>query len=158
VKLGAPAKRYVVWCLDDEETENDARTIEAYDAETAAETWAERDDYQSAEYRIVGGTDVTVCVKDEEGTVLRFRLSGESVPSYTAREVEPDPHAPKCSVCDDQGRALECSEPCALECTCSRCSREPFDERFFACKAHQQAVYRGHLRVRGYPPIWARRQ
>ena len=42
MKLGAPAKRYVVWCLDDEETENDARTIEAYDAETAASVSARR--------------------------------------------------------------------------------------------------------------------
>jgi len=43
-----------VWCEEEGGTEDDARTFEALDHQQAAEDWAQRDDSDSAEYRIVG--------------------------------------------------------------------------------------------------------
>lgn len=76
-----------VWCPEDAETEDDARSIHAHDPRSAAEAWAERDDCHSADYRIIGGQEVVVHVRDPNGRVGRFRVSGESVPEYTAREL-----------------------------------------------------------------------
>lgn len=83
--------RWLVWCPDHGETESDARTIYAADAEGAAEEWAEIDDRDSAEYCIVGGDEVTVHVRldddfaDDE--VTAWVVTGESVPSYSATSV-----------------------------------------------------------------------
>lgn len=83
-------RRYVVWCPDHCESEDDARAIEAHDAEDAAEKWAEKDDCESAEYAIVGGDAVEVRVRDVESAAMSaFEVSGESIPSYHAKEVEP---------------------------------------------------------------------
>jgi hypothetical protein len=77
---------YRVWCPERGQNSSDARRIEAFDAEEAAELWAERDDRNSAEYSIVAGEDVVVCVRCPDGKVSRWRVSGESVPNYIARE------------------------------------------------------------------------
>lgn len=51
--------------------------------------WAEDDDCDSAEYRIVGGTDVVVAVREvASGVLTQWSVTGESVPAYLAREVE----------------------------------------------------------------------
>ena len=83
--------RWRVWCPDEGETAEDARTFYGRGADDAAEKWAEDDDSQSTEYRIVSGKrEPVVCVQSVEGgDVLRFSVAGESVPSYTAREIEP---------------------------------------------------------------------
>lgn len=54
--------------------------------------------------------------------------------------------------CDKQG----CTSPPTYECRCSRCDREPPDERFHSCDAHQHDAAVGHNRVRGYHASWCR--
>ena len=79
-----------VWVPDRGETEDDAHEIEASDAEQAAEDFAEWDDMRSADYLFVRGNEAVVHVQGKESgsPVCRFRVSGEAVPSYTARELE----------------------------------------------------------------------
>lgn len=78
-----------VWCpVERGENEADAKTIFAFDAEAAAEEWAEQDDRYSAEYGIVGGSSVVVHVQAvDSDEVTRWSVSGESVPSYSASEL-----------------------------------------------------------------------
>jgi hypothetical protein len=85
-----------VWCPDDDEQPEDGRVFHATDAQYAAEMWAEADDCESAEYRIVAGSEVTVhvCREDDyvaafadEYDVQRFIVSGESVPQYRAKRL-----------------------------------------------------------------------
>jgi hypothetical protein len=82
--------KYKVWCpADGELKDRDAREIEEYDVESAAEEWADRDDCESAEYRIVGGTPVEVMVRDlATGKLTRCEVNGESVPQYIARTIK----------------------------------------------------------------------
>lgn len=77
---------YLVWQPDAGEFDC-ARRIEAVDAEQAAETWAAIDDRDSADYTIVGGDEAIVVVQAPDGTRTRWRVTGESVPSYSATEV-----------------------------------------------------------------------
>jgi hypothetical protein len=77
---------FYVWNPDHSDG-NDTRKTFASDAEDAVEEWAERDDADSAEYSIVGGEDAEVCVKDGAGNVTRWRVSGESMPSYSATQL-----------------------------------------------------------------------
>lgn len=80
--------KFKVWCPEDGGTEDDATVIEAPTPECAAERWAEYDDARSADYLIVSGrSEPEVCVRDDAGNAWRFRLTGESVPSYTAHAV-----------------------------------------------------------------------
>lgn len=71
--------------LDDEH--DNYRTIVAHDAEQAAERYAERDDWDSAEYSVVGGSPMTVQVIAPDGTITRWLVTGETVAVYSAREV-----------------------------------------------------------------------
>ena len=77
---------FLVWESENDET--DAREVRAFDEESAAEKWAEEDDCNSAEYDIISGNDVEVTVKAPDGTIKKFKVSGESVPQYHADEVE----------------------------------------------------------------------
>lgn len=81
--------KFKVWCQDRGSTEDDARQIEAFDAEAAAEKWAEWDDHHSADYLIIGGTPATVCVRDGD-KVRTFTVHGEPAPHYHARELTPE--------------------------------------------------------------------
>lgn len=79
---------YQVWQPDRDETRDDARTIKAHDPQAAAEEWARRDDRSGAEYRIVEGNDVVVAVAhDGSDEYSTYYVHGETVASYTAREV-----------------------------------------------------------------------
>ena len=77
---------YLVWCPEYGQSEDDARRVNAWDANAAACEWAEWYDARSADYLIVGGSEVTVVVraanKPEE---WRLIVSGESVAHYRAR-------------------------------------------------------------------------
>ena len=76
---------YRVWDVDEEERE-DAQTVYAADPEEAARTWAE--DYDpGSDYTIVSGSPATVIVEDASGTRSVWRVTGESEPVYTARQV-----------------------------------------------------------------------
>lgn len=82
-------RKFIVWCPEDGETEEDGRPIKAFDFDMAAKEWAEIDDSHCADYRIVGGMDVTVTVKDiESGSIVSFLVSGETVAMYRARPVK----------------------------------------------------------------------
>lgn len=78
---------YRVWCPDRGATKEDGRRILAYDAESAATKWAEWDDAASADYTIVGGTPADVVVAEERDGAPehRFKVFGESHPTYRAR-------------------------------------------------------------------------
>jgi len=80
-------KEFVVWCVEDGETEEGSgRRIGAFDGANAAEEWAARDDCESAEYRVVGGARLTVCVRElPDGDVRHYVVGGEAVPHYFAR-------------------------------------------------------------------------
>lgn len=65
----------------------------ADDAEQAAEIWAAEDDAESGDYEIVGGKTALVHVSDSDGNRYRVLVSGESVPQYSAREVQLDDEA-----------------------------------------------------------------
>lgn len=82
-------KEFAVWCPEQGETSDDAWQCQAFDAEDAAEEWAEHEDYSSAEYDIVGQrTTPQVYVLEAGTTEARlFRVSGEAVPSYYAEEL-----------------------------------------------------------------------
>lgn len=78
--------RYLVW--EESESREDARKIEAHSRWDAAKKWAERDDYESAEFSIVKGNMVVVRVEDAEtGEVTRFEITGAAIPIYYATEV-----------------------------------------------------------------------
>jgi hypothetical protein len=80
---------YIVWCPENgEDDPDDGRVFESHDAEAAARRWGERQDWSSAEYNIVSERSMPVVhVQDPEGKVTRWRVSGYSVPIYTATEL-----------------------------------------------------------------------
>jgi hypothetical protein len=81
---------FIVWNPDNGDAE-DGKMFVAYTAEEAAEKWAAREDSWGAEYNIVSGrSEPIVIVRDEAGNETQFKVSGEAVPSYYAREVKGD--------------------------------------------------------------------
>lgn len=76
------------------ETEDTAAVFERSEASWAVEDWAERDDADSADYAIVAGDRPRVCVRQVDdagkpiGRVRLFEVTGESVPSYSAQEMD----------------------------------------------------------------------
>lgn len=61
--------------------------IFANDFDYAAEEWAEEyDSYDSDYFLAKGGTTLIVEVKDSNGVIKRFEVSGETVAKYYARE------------------------------------------------------------------------
>ena len=76
--------RYVVWRPDYDQTREDGREIEALCPQYAAQEWAQRDDYESADYLIVRGNSAEVLVAELGSSLppFRYSVSGESVPSY----------------------------------------------------------------------------
>lgn len=82
-----PAPVWLCWEPDQGGTEEDAHEVEAYDAEQAAEDYAEWSDINSADYTILRGSGATICVRGREpgAPVERYVVTGETVPEYTAR-------------------------------------------------------------------------
>jgi len=81
-------KTFLVWCPDMGAEREDASEIEAHDAESAAQEWAEEEDCYSAEYSIVSGRETpVVCVAEGDGPEQQFRVSGEAVPQYYATAI-----------------------------------------------------------------------
>jgi len=80
----APA--WNVWRPDEQEQE-DSRIFYSYNPEVAVEDWAEYDDAQGADYRIVGGSEATVHVRPRGDTAtepLVFIVHGEQTATYRA--------------------------------------------------------------------------
>lgn len=83
------SKLWLVW--RDDETEGEAREVSAFDAEEAAEDFAEVTDAEDCDYSIMNnGGGTVLCVRSAlPGTdVERFRVFGESVPQYNAMQLE----------------------------------------------------------------------
>jgi hypothetical protein len=79
-----------VWCPDRCDTREDSRAYEGDTPEEAAEAWAQRDDWNSAEYSIGSGREspeVLVAPVDGSAEPVRCRVEGEAVPHYTARRL-----------------------------------------------------------------------
>ena len=84
-----------VWCPEHlgHEGPEDGKRVHAVGPEYAAEKWAERQDSESLEYSIVGGESVVVHVVpygEPEAQPKTYMVSGEPVPTYSAREVDDD--------------------------------------------------------------------
>lgn len=77
---------FLAWRPDHGETEEDAHTVSTVDdPQTAAEDFAQWSD-SNGDYLILGGAVETIVVRrvGSESTET-FEVTGESVPSYTAR-------------------------------------------------------------------------
>lgn len=82
-------RKYVVWCPDLGQRQEDGATIPATDPADAAEGWAEWHDRSSAEYRIASGREEIVIVRDvETGEQREWIVRGEAMPYYTAQPGE----------------------------------------------------------------------
>jgi hypothetical protein len=83
------------WVHQVDEPESEVK-VHARDPGEAAEKWAERDDWQSADYSIVGGRmspDVVVAWGYGDGQFVAgvFRVTGRSEAVYSAAPVEVAP-------------------------------------------------------------------
>lgn len=76
--------RYLVWEPDAGQTRSDATSIEAHDTCHAAEVWAERQTNLCASFV----DEATVFVaRDNNGPGIAVRVTGEMVPTWSARRV-----------------------------------------------------------------------
>ena len=80
-----------VWATDGEDLD-DAVTIITEWADDAAREWAENEDRATAEYAIVRQREspVVAVQRVSDGVITRWKISGEFVPTYYAREVADD--------------------------------------------------------------------
>ena len=85
-------ENYTVWSPENDETEDDAATVEALDAEDAAATWGrlwDEGDWEYPEYHVASGNDEPIVhVRAPDGTLSRWRVEGEWDPIYSASEVD----------------------------------------------------------------------
>ncbi len=82
---------WTLWSPDQgEDSPEDGRTAYGYTPEAAVEKWAEELDH-GGDYAIVSGDipEVLVRALNDEGPGTVYVVSGEAVPSYTARKVNP---------------------------------------------------------------------
>jgi hypothetical protein len=79
---------WLVWDPENGDEEGASRYY-AYDPGVAVEHWAANED-SHGDYLIVQGATVTVLARlaDSDEPVRSFKVTGESVPSYTATETE----------------------------------------------------------------------
>ncbi len=73
---------FTAW--EDKYSEKHARTFSAMDAEHAAELFASGSDEDGADYAIASGAAVTIAVRDDDGVLTKWQVSGEMVPTYDA--------------------------------------------------------------------------
>ncbi len=90
-------KSFLIWCPEKGETEGDAMVLFSSDPEMVVEEWAEYTDTEGAEYTIVAGKEspvVMVRERDRGKGVWKqatiWKVSGRSIPEYTAQEVKGD--------------------------------------------------------------------
>jgi len=87
---------WLVWCPDDGDDVDDACKVHEVAAEYAAERWAEENDHH-ADYRLLSGHEAVVHVvpaNKPDQKPQRFRITGETVPEYHSRELEPGEKEP----------------------------------------------------------------
>lgn len=77
--------KYRVWCDDRHAGPEEGSVVEAPAGYAAAQLWAERYERDRCDYSIASGNPATVNVQPEGGgEVLRYEVTGEAVPHYTA--------------------------------------------------------------------------
>jgi len=82
-------KKFEVWCPEIGQARDDAKTINAFDAELAASMWAEWHDGYTAEYEIVNGIESLVCVSEcGTNTVQELTVYGGMECVYRCRGVK----------------------------------------------------------------------
>ena len=82
-------KRYLVWCPELSQTQDDAFETDAVDAHAAACKWAKEHDEASCDYSIAKGEVLAVAVAETgiPNRQVTFIVSGECVAQYSARLV-----------------------------------------------------------------------
>lgn len=73
-----------IWEDRDGYVEDDGQDLFADDAGECVEKWAYKDDFESAEFRIVGGHEAAVFVRGPDGETTRWVVSGETERVYQA--------------------------------------------------------------------------
>lgn len=69
--------------------DDDWEEVYGRDAEDIVQAWAQRYD-SDGDYTIVRGGEEEVWVRDGDGNVTRWKVTGESVPSYHATQIPAD--------------------------------------------------------------------
>ena len=81
-------ERYAAWCPE-QSTEEDATTVEAHSAESAARAWARHYDEGDTDFDIAERNIFPVVhVRAPDGTLSRWRVEGEWDPVYSASELD----------------------------------------------------------------------
>ncbi len=79
---------FIVWCPERGQSSSDGQRIDTSDPKVAAEIWADKDDWDSTEFRIVSGNPVILCVFSiSDRSLTTWTVDGRSARVYTAREV-----------------------------------------------------------------------
>lgn len=79
--------KFIVWCEDSGDSgPEDGDEIEAFDAESAAEEWAERED-SDGDYWVCRDGGVAVIVRDESGVDHKIKVWGEATITYHSRKI-----------------------------------------------------------------------
>ena len=73
---------FTAW--EDKYSEKHARVFSAMDAEHAAELCASVSGEDGVGYAIASGAAVIVAVRDDDGVLTKWQVSGEMVPTYDA--------------------------------------------------------------------------
>jgi hypothetical protein len=82
---------FVVWCPENGETEADGGVnVHAACASDAAEQWASQHDSDTIQPIAGQGESREVCVRRPDGELLAFAITGEYVPTYYVRAIEPE--------------------------------------------------------------------
>lgn len=83
---------WIVWSPEEGPEEDVAVEVRSIAAQTAAARWAEESDGEG-DYAIMSGKPTVVHVRQKAGDdqrTYRFNVTGESVPEYTADEINPE--------------------------------------------------------------------
>lgn len=91
-------REFKVWCPEYDDDESVSVLIEAADAAHAAEIWADKWDFESCEFAIVGGKSSpllkvrahTVKVRERDSPAQDYRVEGRVLRAYSAVEVAND--------------------------------------------------------------------
>jgi len=86
------------------------------------------------------------------GASLRAIAAGATNMSAPTGTPAAQPRGDQCGKCDD----WRCECPPNRRCVCSRCSREPEEEKFHCCSSHQDSsdIAVRHRKIRGHDIVW----
>lgn len=91
-----------IWWPERGQTREDAMPVRGFDAESAANNWADWYDYDSSDYAIVGGEIAEIMVlADGDSEPVKMTVHGEMTRTYRARAATTQP-APAAELGKDQ--------------------------------------------------------